>query len=92
MCGGPERTGCLACSRDKDVAHGLPDGRGRKEGRGGVGAERTCSRGSGRKAAGKGGEEDSEPWGESTSDSQGSSPAPPPLYPSLPLLVASSVV
>lgn len=32
MCGGSERTGCLACSRDKDVAHSLPDGRGRKEG------------------------------------------------------------
>lgn len=25
----------LPCSRDKDVAHSLPDGRGRKEGRGG---------------------------------------------------------
>lgn len=24
----------LPCSRDKDVAHSLPDGRGRKEGRG----------------------------------------------------------
>lgn len=35
MCGGSERTGCLACSRDKDVAHSLPDGRGRKEGGGG---------------------------------------------------------
>lgn len=34
MCGGSERTGCLACSRDKDVAHSLPDGRGRKEGGG----------------------------------------------------------
>lgn len=54
MCGGSERTGCLACSRDKDVAHSLPDGRGRKEG--GEEAGRTCSRGSGRKAAGKGGE------------------------------------
>lgn len=33
VCGGPERTtGCLACSRDKDVAHSLPDGRGRKGG------------------------------------------------------------
>lgn len=57
VCGGSERTGCLDCSRDKDVAHSLPDGRGRKE-RGGGGREagRTCSRGSGRKAAGKGGE------------------------------------
>lgn len=54
VCGGSELTGCLACSRDKDVAHSLPDGRGRKEG--GAEAGRTCSRGSGRKAAGKGGE------------------------------------
>lgn len=44
----------LPCSRDKDVAHSLPDGK-RKEGRGG-GTERTCSCGSGRKSAGKGGE------------------------------------
>lgn len=47
----------LPCSREKDVAHSLPDGRGRKEGRkGGGGTERTCSCGSGMKTAEKGGE------------------------------------
>lgn len=80
----------LSCSRDKDVAHSLPDGRGRKEGRG-VCAERTCSCGSGRKAAGREGSPG--PWGEQLNLSWPHSLAPV-LLPcsSLSLLLASSAV
>lgn len=34
VCGALSEQAALPCSRDKDVAHSLPDGRGRKEGRG----------------------------------------------------------
>lgn len=83
MWGALNEQAALPCSRDKDVAHSLPDGRGRRGG-----AERTCSCGSGRKAAGKGGEL----WAlgrapQSLEAPHPPAPAPPPC-PSLSLLLA----